>query len=126
MKTEANKANSISRDFWANPVVDLSYFYGIKTFTDQVKAFYNEDIQKWPNNSGLSEDYSCFLVEGVTNFSSVLEPKYRADLIEQGKNYVVDFSFRSLMRTFPTYLKKYIVNIQGHFITESSKNAKLN
>jgi hypothetical protein len=50
----------MNRNFWANPVVELSYLYEIKTRTDQVKSVYEEYIQNWPSNSLLSEDDSFF------------------------------------------------------------------
>jgi hypothetical protein len=124
IKTQAKKAISMSRKFWENPAVELSYLYEMKSFSDQIKAVYNESLLKWPNNSRFAEDYSHFLVEGVTDFIIALKIKNRASLIEQGKNFVIDLSFRSFVRTFPAYLKKGIVNIKGRFINETAKRLK--
>jgi hypothetical protein len=125
MKTEAKKGILMSRKFWADPAVDLSYLYEMKNFTDYVQAVYNEYIIRWPNNSQFSEDYSFLLVEGATDFSQALKQKHRADLIEQGKKFAIDLSFRSLVRVFPAYLKKKIVDTKGNFITEIAKNKEL-
>jgi hypothetical protein len=38
MKIEAKKIISMTRSFWGNPILELSYLYEIKTFTDQIKA----------------------------------------------------------------------------------------
>jgi flagellar basal body-associated protein FliL len=103
-----------------NPAVELSYLSEMKIVTDHVKALYHEFVIKWPNNSRLSEDFSYFLVEGATDFSNAVKQKNRANLIEQGKNFVIDFPFRSLIRKYPAYLRKKIVDTKGKFIYESS------
>jgi hypothetical protein len=83
---------------------------------------YNEYIKKFPNNSQISDDYSDFLVECATDFSTSLRQKYRANLIDEGKIFVIDLSFRSLMRNFPWYLKKKIIDFNGRFIHPEFKN----
>jgi hypothetical protein len=124
LKAVAKNAISLSRNYWENPIEELSYYYEIKSFTDQINFLYLEQIQKWPNNSCLFEDYSYFLIECATDFIDEIKYKYHANLIEEGKLQSNDISFRLFIFAFPDYLKKSIVNMKGHFILERKSLSK--
>ncbi|OHS94912.1 Adenylate and Guanylate cyclase catalytic domain containing protein [Tritrichomonas foetus] len=119
MKHITAKGINGSRGFWSNMPNSPDIFYQLRTFTERGIALFNESIEKWPNNIRLSEEYQVFLIECGTDFIEGVKMKHRADLIEQGKNFVIDHSFRSLIHVVPEYLKKDIVNVKGHFISKN-------
>ncbi|OHT01729.1 Adenylate and Guanylate cyclase catalytic domain containing protein [Tritrichomonas foetus] len=122
MKHTTIKGINGSRGFWSNMPNSPDIFYQLRIFTDMGKALFNESIEKWPNNIRLAEEFQIFLIECGTDFIEGVKMKHRADLIEQGKNFVIDHSFRSLIHVVPDYLKKDIVNVKGHFITKNKLN----
>jgi hypothetical protein len=97
---------TLSRRFWSNPNVPLSFLYRVKNYTNQIKALYIDLINKYPNSVRLYEDYSYFLIEGSTDFLNGLIIKHQSNLIKEGRSFAVDASFRSLVQLFPAYFKK--------------------
>ncbi|OHS99460.1 Adenylate and Guanylate cyclase catalytic domain containing protein [Tritrichomonas foetus] len=116
LKRMTQASISSVREFWKTIPQDISVYYDIKVSTNRINALFNEAMDKWPNNVRLCEDYATFLIEAATDFTEGVKMKHRADLIEQGKNFVVDLSFRSLVRAYPMYLKRNIVDVKGRFI----------
>ncbi|OHT14492.1 Adenylate and Guanylate cyclase catalytic domain containing protein [Tritrichomonas foetus] len=118
------KAKSLSgindvRNFWLNVPMDPSFLYNIRKNTNHTCALFKESIDRWPNNCRLCEDYSTYLIECATNFTEGLKIKHRSELIEQGKNFVVDLSFRSLVRSYPQYLKGGFMDIKGNVLNRN-------
>jgi hypothetical protein len=124
MKTLAKIGISTSKKFWSNPNVHLSFLYHIKIYTDKIKSLYNELINKYQNNVRLYEDYSYFLIEGATDFSKALQIKHQCNLLKAGSSFAVDSSFRSLIKSFPAYLKRQILDFKGNFIKNELKPNK--
>ena len=108
------------REFWRNVPSSVGIFYDIRSSTTRTSALFSEAMDKWPNNVRLCEDYANFLVECATDYVNGVKVQHRADLIEQGKNFVVDLSFRSLVRAYPLYLKRNIVDVKGNFIAQKA------
>jgi hypothetical protein len=65
---------------------------------------FHEAIEKWPNNYRLCEEDSMFLVESATDCEEGLKVKHRVELIEHGKNFVADISFRPLVHASPQFV----------------------
>lgn len=120
-----NKANTIIDDvrkFWTTCPDEMNVFYDLQKRTQSVRELFDEALNHYPNNVRICEGYSQFLIEGAMDFKEGVRMKHKADLIEQGKNFVIDFSFRSLVRAYPEYLKKNIMNVQGQFIQHNNKS----
>ena len=116
MKTASMRGIRAVRSFWDTVPKDISLMYNIHNYTVATSYLFEEAIDMWPNNSRFCDEYSTFLCECATNFTKSLALKNRSDLIEQGKNFVVDLSFRSLVQAYNLYLKKNIVDIKGRLI----------
>lgn len=110
------------RGFWKEIPASPDIFLQVKQFTDQTCSLFRESMEKWPNNSRLCDDYSKFLIECGTDFCEGVKMKHRADLIDQGKNFVVDLCFRSMVRVYPLYLKRSILDVKGNFIKMNVSN----
>lgn len=121
MKGLAQRGMTAVRSFWEQVPKNPSVMYDIRHSTKSTTDLFNECLDKWPNNSRLVEDFSSFLIECASDFSQGLKMKHRAELIEQGKNFVVDLPFRSLVRCYPMYLKKGIMDVKGNFLNRGAK-----
>ena len=118
-----SKATSIIQDvrrFWVEVPEDENVFYQIYKNTKNISELYLEAMDRWPNNVRICENYSNFLIEGATDFKQGIFMKHRAELIEQGKNFVIDLSFRSLIKAYPMYLKNNIMDVHGKFIKQEA------
>ena len=109
------------RGFWKEIPESPHFFLQVKQFTDQANSLFRESMDKWPNNARICEDYSKFLIECAMDYTEGVKMKHRAELIEQGKNFVADLCFRSMVRIYPLYLKRAVLDIKGNYITK--KNA---
>ncbi|OHT12734.1 Adenylate and Guanylate cyclase catalytic domain containing protein [Tritrichomonas foetus] len=105
--------------FWRAVPKDPSCLYEIKKKVDLLKARFAESIENWPNNVKIHEYFYMFLIESATEFKHSLVIKNRMDLIERGKNLIHDTSFNTLIRAYPFYIKKNIVDIKGNLLVNS-------
>ena len=122
-----NKANTIIEDvqrFWAESNSDVNIYFDLYKRTRNVESLYDEALIRWPNNVRICENYGRFLIEAATDFKGGILMKHRADLIEQGKNFVIDLSFRSLVRAYPKYLKDNIMDYHGRFLQNGKKGTQ--
>jgi hypothetical protein len=109
MKIQVNRGINFTRKFWLNPNVQISFLSQIKIYSDNINAIYQESITNFINNISLYENYIDFLLECVTDFTNGLKIKHKINLLENGTNFVVDASFRSLVKSFSAYLKKRLL-----------------
>jgi len=114
------------RKFWESIPNDISSLFEIREITELGVSMFREAILKWPNNNRICEDFSHFLIECATDFSAGLIQKHRAGLIEHGKNFVSDTSFRSFVRCYPHYIKRHILDLHGSFIISSQRKGSSN
>jgi hypothetical protein len=124
MRNQVKRGISLSRIFFNNPNVQLVFLFQIKVFTDKIKSFYDELLNKFQNNIRLHEDYSYFLIECATDYSNALKIKHKCNLLEKGRNFAVDDSFSLFVQRFPSYLKKNILDVKGNFIEVERNSAK--
>lgn len=110
------------RDFWIDIPKKPDIFYQIYIDTVKISSYYTEAIQQWPNNTQLPKDYANYLVECATDFVGAVKYQYRSNLIEQGKNYAIDYSFRSMVHIYPYYLKRNVMDVKGNFINKTKRS----
>jgi hypothetical protein len=67
-----------------------------------------------------------FLVECATDFTRAILQRNRADLMQAGKSFSVDYCFKSMIAIFPLYLKRHILSFQGTFVRNTfAKNGSM-
>lgn len=116
LKNKTASLVAVSKNYWISVPKDISLMYEIEKNTAAINHLYEESISKWPNNVRLTEDYTYFLIEGASDYVTGLKMKRRSDLIEQGRSFIVDYCYRSLIRSYPFYLLKNIMDVHGNFI----------
>ena len=104
--------------FWSNaalPHTDLKEDFHLKltSIRQKAEAGWAEVIDKYPNNARFATEYSRFLIEAVCNFKDGVKWYHRALKIESGRRRQTDRLFKALVVSFPFYLKKGIVGMNG-------------
>lgn len=101
--------------------VDVTYLYKLQDRICKSRSLWNEALTDFPNSIQYRKEFCHFTIECQTNFTDSIKNKHKSDLIESGKNFNIDMSFRLFVRTFPNYLKKEIIDTKGNFIHTAKK-----
>ena len=104
--------------FWSNaalPHTDLKDDFHLKltSIRQKAEAGWAEIIDKYPNNARFASEYSRFLIEGTCNFKEGVRWYHKAIKIESGKKRETDRLFKTFVASYPFYLKKGIVGMNG-------------
>ncbi|OHT09500.1 Adenylate and Guanylate cyclase catalytic domain containing protein [Tritrichomonas foetus] len=124
VQLQANSRQVIAEihGFWKTIPKNPLVFYDLKNKVESTKAKYKESLEKWPNNIKLHDDFHILLIEGAMEFNEALKIKNKAELAELGKNFAVDQSFRSLVRAYPYYVKRNILDWKGRKINNTASS----
>lgn len=106
---------------WCAKDINSKNLYDYSKYIKTVRSMWEENIRNYPNNIIFHDEYSYFLIESVTDFKAAILEAHRSTMIEMGRNYSVDFCFRSFIVMFPMYLKKKIIDFKGVFINHGTK-----
>jgi len=85
-----------------------------------LNGLWEEALKNFPNSAEFLDEYIRFLVECQTDYGKAIFYKNKAIAVESGKTYSVDYSFRSLVSSFPQYLKQSILDVKGNFIKKDT------
>lgn len=121
LKRLSSQCESDINSFWLATEASVGYFEMIATEVRSTDALWQEAIRDYPNNSKFSDEYCRFLTECSTDFDAAMVQKHRSELIEIGTNFSIDLSFRSLVRCYPDYLKKSVLDLKGNVILKRGK-----
>ena len=120
LRSLSEQCFSYIASFWRSHDPTVSFFEVLYKEEHRVNSLWLEAIRDYPNSAKLYDEYATFLVESVTEFHSAVQMKHSADLIEHGINFAIDQSFRSLVWSYPLYVKRGILDSKGN-ISDSSK-----
>lgn len=99
--------------FWEKTTCTSHYIAEITTQLQNTDHYFKYVLENNPNNVEINREYVNFLIECRCDFDQAIEQYQRTESILDGKNYNVDFSFRSLINKFPKYLTDGIVDEFG-------------
>lgn len=104
--------------FWsnlANPNIEFNeeIYEVLSNVRQQAEAAWSEALDKYPNNSRFTNEYSRYLLDAKCQFKESIKWHQRANQIEQNKRLQNDRMFHHFVLTFPSYLKKGIVDTRG-------------
>ncbi|EAX96578.1 Adenylate and Guanylate cyclase catalytic domain containing protein [Trichomonas vaginalis G3] len=122
MKLRNDECKEMIKSFWDLPTCKLSFLSAINRQIDDLDSYFNNSLQENPNNLIMTSEYADFLVECVADFDKAIYEKVRGEYIQNGTNFNVDTSFRSLVNHFPDYLIKGIVDPKGRMIRREIQN----
>jgi PAS domain S-box-containing protein len=80
-----------------------------------VNARCQEIVSDFPHSTSHAEAYIEFLVESATDFSQAISLQNRLDQLRAGKSRAIDYCFKAMVRVFPLYLKRKILDTKGAF-----------
>ena len=123
LKNQSLQCEMYIRSFWVSKHPNVAYFEKMHKDTAQLKALWMEGIRDYPNNAKFCDEYARFLVECETDFESAIMFKHRAEEIESGMNFAKDLAFRSMVRSFPRYLKDGFLDLKGNVIRTTKVHA---
>lgn len=104
--------------YWKFPPSDIGVYWEISEVVAKTASMWEEAIVDNPNSTRFLEGYAWFLLEANTKFSEALLQIHKKEMIEKGFSFMKDYAFRSLVYNFPFYLRKKLLDVQGHFITD--------
>lgn len=116
LKTNSRQCEMMCRSAVDSTKLNAEFFEMMGEAFHQTRALWKEAIIDSPNNAKYYEEYSRYLCEAECDFVESLIMKNRQNAIESGSSFSVDMSFRSMVRAFPQYLTKKIVDLQGRII----------
>lgn len=123
LKNQSLQCEMNIRSFWVSKHPNVSHFERMYKDTSRLKALWMEGIRDYPNNSKFCDEYARFLIECETDFESAILFKHRAEEIESGMNFAKDLAFRSMVRSFPRYLKDGVLDLKGNVIKTTKVHA---
>ncbi|EAY00327.1 Adenylate and Guanylate cyclase catalytic domain containing protein [Trichomonas vaginalis G3] len=123
LKTMSRQCENMTRAAIDSPL-SAGYFEGVATKTQMARAIWKEALQNAPNNPKFCEEYSRYLIECECDFPEGIKIKNKQQIIEMGSNFVVDYSFRSMVAVFSKYITDGILNLQGGVVKTIANNTK--
>ena len=82
-----------------------------------------EALDKYPNSSRLTYEYSRYLIECKADFRGGAQQFFKAEAMDRGNSIAIDYAFRSMVNLFPVFLKHGILDYRGRNVL-SRKNGK--
>ncbi|KAK8835915.1 hypothetical protein M9Y10_040294 [Tritrichomonas musculus] len=126
LKTQSNQLFEDIVSFWDLKEINVPYLEMISKENRKIESIWEDSIRDFPNLQKFSDEYCSYLLECKMNVPKAIVMKHRSSLIEMGRNFTVDYPFICLAKSFPSYLKKGIVDSQGSFRPIVSENANNN
>ena len=124
LKRLSMQCESDINGYWLATEASIGYFEMIAADVTSLNALWQEAIRDYPNNSKFSDEYCRFLTECATDFDAAIYQKQRSELIEMGTNFSIDLSFRSMVKQYPDYIKKGIIDFKGNVKSRSKSSGK--
>jgi len=118
MRSISRSCESIARSIWDMSDIPNTFYETYANECSKARSLWAEALRDYPNNPKFCDEYCRFLLECDCNFPEAIKMRQRSEMIEVGKSYSIDYSFRSMVRCFPQYLKRNILDVKGNMITK--------
>ncbi|OHT03229.1 hypothetical protein TRFO_29489 [Tritrichomonas foetus] len=99
--------------FWLQPKLSAAHLYNASKLISKGKTIWQNISSATPNMIQVLEEELRFSVEAVCDFQTAISKKRRIDLLNEGHIFAKDNGFLSLVNSFPLYIKKSILRIDG-------------
>lgn len=120
------KCRNIVNSFWEKQDAGLITFSSITSEIRHTHKAFDYHIMNSPNNIAILDEFTNFLVDCCCDFDTAIRQSIKIDRIVDGKSFIVDTSFRSLISKFPEYLTQKIVDVKGNCIKVDTTNTSKN
>ncbi|OHS96509.1 Adenylate and Guanylate cyclase catalytic domain containing protein [Tritrichomonas foetus] len=113
LRNLTNNCEKLVRSFFVCKNPTISIFEQIAYQNNKVRALWEEGISDYPNNSKFYEDFAHFLIDCPAEFHDGILQKHRSDMIDAGHNFAKDYCYRSMVASYPDYIKKGKIDLRG-------------
>lgn len=124
LRTMSRQVESMTRGVLENPAIKTDFYEDLAMSVNRADAIWREALNDFPNDCKFCDEYCRYLIEAECNFTESLKIKNRGNMIEAGKNFSVDYSFRSFVKKFPFYLEEGIIDCRGMILKKEVGNTK--
>jgi hypothetical protein len=108
LKTHTRQCCEEAISFRSHESASIGFSERLASTISGIRRKLDEALRDFPNNTKSSDEYWTFLIECAMDL--------RAEMIELGHSFVVDYAFGSLVRLVLAYLERGILNISGQLI----------
>ncbi len=116
MKAMIADCETETRGIWRQSRVS---YHGLRVINHQVQATGSrcaEILADFPDSTQHADQNVRYMIECAADFVGAIMERHRIDMINAGHSFATDHSFRSLVRSFPIYLEKKIVDLKGEIV----------
>ncbi|EAX95332.1 Adenylate and Guanylate cyclase catalytic domain containing protein [Trichomonas vaginalis G3] len=113
LKNMSKQCEMLTRGAVDSNKLTPNYFENLANKAHMIRAVWRESLENAPNNPKFCEEFSRYLIECECDFPEGLKIRHRAQVIEMGLSFSIDYSFRSMVRAFPGYITKKILDLKG-------------
>ncbi|OHT12545.1 Adenylate and Guanylate cyclase catalytic domain containing protein [Tritrichomonas foetus] len=124
LRSLTEQCMSIIASFWRSYEPNAAFFELLSKEEHRINSLWLEAVRDFPNSSKLFDEYATFLIECLTDFHMAVIMKRRSEMIENGFSFAVDQSFRSLIWSYPNYMKRGILYHKGNIADMSIWKSK--
>lgn len=121
LKNLSVEAEAQARTLLLDKTISLRRLEKLAKKTSEINSLWEDAIEKFPNDHRIYDEYTRFLAEVDCNFVKAIQMQNRSELVETGYNFAIDVCFKCMVKAFPIYLKKKILDVKGNFIKKEMK-----
>lgn len=121
MKQKSSNLLSRCQQFWLKSEGTLASMSELNQEINKCTSRWEETLKDFPNSQNHHEEYSHFLIDVSTRFDQAIKHHHIRTLIEAGKNFSIDYCFRSLISVVPYYLTRQVLDLKGNTIEKKGK-----
>jgi hypothetical protein len=103
-------------NFWERTECNIGLLNVIAQQISNTKSLWHQAIKDFPNSLQFRDSYVTYLIEGLMSYQRAVLEQFRADMLQNRKDFRIDDCFRRFVTKFPEYLKKHIVDVHGNLI----------
>jgi len=122
MRQITKQCETETRSYWNKSEANIDALVCLSDNLSRARSLWVETLNDYPNSSAHHEEYAHFMIECATDFETAVRMKHKASLIESGANFSTDYCFRSMVRCYPNYLKKKVLDVKGNLMKSKNKN----
>ncbi|KAK8850300.1 hypothetical protein M9Y10_018429 [Tritrichomonas musculus] len=113
LRSQSNQCLMNTLTFWNAHEPSLAIFESLSQEQRRINSLWVEAIRDFPNSPKLYDECATFLIECMCEFRVAITMKKKCELIETGSSFAVDASFRSMVWSYPAYVKQGILDVKG-------------
>ncbi|OHT12838.1 hypothetical protein TRFO_17206 [Tritrichomonas foetus] len=126
IQAQSKQLEANLKQYWLLPKLGISHLEHVSNTISKGTVLWNLVDEVLPNMVCIRREQQRFAVECESNFLRAVVLEKQIEFLEDGYNLKRDPAFLALVKKFPIYLKKHILNFDGSFqFTQTVKNDQI-